>query len=268
MDTKDSTKKPRHSVQQIGTRYAIFDETAWTYTLCQPGTSKVQAEQQCGERNGTGRGRKKSETSTSLHRRFCEKGITPEEIDPIDDNYYVSLDEYRPTESVSRQAQHLIDTYRNWLPRMLRVWADEVALQCGYGGARRRSWHTFLVMKALESDVCDFACTPGVIDGLHFEVWPTRVSDWQGDIFIERRQVLAAHYLSSDAAHIKAGYFGVSERPYQRQVEAAHQWLARRWVTTTALLRSRSSAPAPSAATPPSQLVIDCLTAGISTIWK
>jgi hypothetical protein len=100
-------------------------------------------------------------------------------------------------------------------------------------------------------------------------VWPTNACDWDAGKLAERRQVLAAHYLSADAAHIKASYFGVSERTYQRQVEAAHRWLARRWVTTTASFGSRSSARRHRpAAAPPPQLLIDCLTAGISTTWK
>jgi hypothetical protein len=233
MASKKHTTNPlRFRVERIGDRFVIFDAQTWTYTQCQPGTSGSQADQECAARNGTGR-QKTSESP--VHQQFRDKfrgpGVTSEDLAE-----YSGLRprEQRPPglDTLTPKARQLLDNAKTWLPPMLRAWANEVATQCGYGGARRRTWHTYLVAKAIRKEATTFTFTDSAIEGLHYDVWPTPPDSWEcrGDIEIEQRTALVVHYLSPDPDRIKAAYFGVSERTYQRLLDSARQMLALHYV--------------------------------------
>ncbi len=227
MASKKHTTKPlRFRVERIGDRFVIFDAETWTYAQCQPGTSRFQADQECAARNGSGRPKA---SESPVHQQFRDKfqgpGVTSQDLAE-----YSGL---RPREqrspgldTLTPKARQLLDNAKNWLPPMLRAWANEVARQCGYGGARRRIWHTYLVVKAIRKEATTIAFTDGAIEGLHYDVWPTLPDSGEWGVEIEQRKALAVHYLSRDSDRIKAAYFGISESAYRRQLNSAHRALA------------------------------------------
>jgi hypothetical protein len=231
MASKNTTTNPRRfRVETIDARFVIFDSANWTYTLCPPGASRIHAEQQCAVRNGTNR-QKASESP--IHQQFRDKfrgkGVTSQDLAEYFGGVLPEERSLAPLDALTPKARRLFDNAKKWLPPMLRAWANEVATQCGYGGPRRRTWHTYLVVKAIRKEANAFAFTQGAIERLHFEVWPTDSRDCPDDI--EQRKVLAVHYLSADPDRIKAPYFGVSERTYQRSLDSAHRTLALGYVS-------------------------------------
>jgi hypothetical protein len=242
---------PRFRVERIGDQFVILDSVAVKYDLF---ASRLEAEQVCAARNGTAPGRKSTEPTIS--RQFREKGVTVEEIDAFYDAcdradaprlwemrrsagaVFHSVDgcEYRvrvrgETEAPPRPAPvagKSVEVYKNWLPPLLRDWAEQIATHFGYGGTKRGSWRTYRVINAIRADGWDnFAFENAASSELHCEVWQPYAPLTQAQI--ELRRVLAVHYLAADPDHIKARYFGVSERTYRRQVDAAHRSLALRF---------------------------------------
>jgi hypothetical protein len=231
---KFNTDPKRFRVERIDGCFAIFDTTEWKYTLCSRGTSRFEAEQECVARNGDNRPKA---SESSAHQTFRDKfhsqgkGVTSEDIEEYfgDSPKECSLGLNPQT----LQAQRLMANIKTWLPPILKAWANEVTEQLGYGGTMRNSWYTYLVVKAIRQEGHGrFTFTSDAIANLHYEVWPT--FDWGlENLDSEARSTLCVHYLSADPAHIKAAYFGLSEREYYRQVGAAHQGLARSWLIGT-----------------------------------
>jgi hypothetical protein len=221
----------RFRVEWIGTRFAIFDSRECSYRVCAPGTSRLDADKQCAELNTPTR--KHAPEPPSLEREFEESGgITRERLELELDETGLPPEFFKSV--VTPREQQLIDSYKTWLVPMLRTWADAVALQCGYGPTRRRSWYTYLIVKLIEADSFRFeraAKADDLIERLHWMFWPSNFMReyFDTDDTFELRMVLAVHYLSPDAAPVKAAYFGMSERTYLRYVDAAHRMIAGRW---------------------------------------
>lgn len=219
---------PFRLISGIGKGFVIVETDPLGIEELPEGTTQAEAQKLCDLRNGI----RPSAEPPSLHRRFVDNGVTPEDIDSFAD------DTGRNTEWESGaslplstpRAQKVIDNHRKWLPLLLREWAGEVATQCGFGGAKRAAWHTYLVFKAIRAEPYTFAFTRAEIDDLHYRVWPVPADPSVGDKEIETRTALAIFYLSADAVRIKAAYVGASERTYHRQIIAAHRWLAHHWV--------------------------------------
>jgi hypothetical protein len=221
----------RFRVERIDSRFEIFDTVDCTYSLCEPGTSRPDADEQCARLNGVSR---KNTDEDSLHRQFTKGGVTPERLQLESDD--TGRPSYQPV--VTPREQQLIDSYKTWLPPLLEAWADEVARQCG--PARRSSWFTHLILKMLKTDElqlkvrgdwwADDAKAYEDIERMQSILWPHPQQDFDTDEILELREMLIVHYLSPDSDPVKAGNFGISERTYRRQLDAAHRLVAYRWI--------------------------------------
>jgi hypothetical protein len=262
MALKNPTTNPRRfRVERVYARFAIVDTATLAPTLCPPGTSLFEAEQQCAARNGTGAVRKSPEP-TSLIRQFQNKGVTAEDIDASHEAYdrvdedslwpsyfapVLSVDggayrvrvrgenEAPPRRPVvGKQRRQLVDAYKKWMPDLLRDWADGVAAQCGYGGDRRAQWSTWAILNLIRTDTIRELAPEAdpAIRGLHFFVTPSTYFEPDSSENLQRREVLAMHYLSAaDPARIKAAFLGMSKATYLKYLDAGHRLVARRWLS-------------------------------------
>jgi hypothetical protein len=229
----------RFSLERIGPRFAIFDATTWTYTLCPPATSRSQAEQQCAAANGTS-STKRPREPLSIEHRFRKRGesVTFAELDEIDrlfrasrttdpgrldPDVYGKLRERREL-AADRRVQQAVAKYRQRLSRSLSRWAEEVAAHFGYGAPNRDSWSVDCIERSIEAEEFGIPFRSKVTMALHFEVWP------RFDTHTELRRTLALHYLWTDPSHAKAAYWGIGRSTYLEHLAAAHRWLALRWL--------------------------------------
>ena len=131
----------------------------------------------------------------------------------------------RAAEAASKR--EAAQSYRDWLPAMLRAWADEIALK---HGADRRSWRTPLVHKMLDADtflnafgnekdeITIYVCPSDATRHLYTEY---------GDGVIEACELLSVHYLAgADTVEVKAGHFGLRPSAYWERLRAAHRMIA------------------------------------------
>lgn len=240
MDIKNHTPKLRRfRVSSIGDRWTIFDTHNVHTKLCPKGTTRLEAEKACAQLNdGIDNAKAVPAGKLPVTREFQQAGITRERLFKIDEWDREKEDIIDPL------APHRVATWKTWLPPILRAWSDEVATQCSHGGAKRGTWPIYKIFEVLRTadlatDLDAFKFTDDfVLRNLHEALWPTFDWRWRVDFDIteeeiEHRKVLCIHYLSRDSDRIKSAYFGVSERTYQRQVTAAHNWFAAQsWLRT------------------------------------
>ena len=199
MARSNPTPNPRFRVERMGAVFLLLDYVDIKYEIFY---SRIDADRECVRRNGAVPKRSPglsidAETGRERALEWCEP-LTPHE-------------------------QRLVDNFRSWLPASLRAWALEAAAQLGYGGARRKSWPTYKIMKILEAPIELFKFSAESLWDLHYTIWPSYPSAEEPEF----GKLLAIHYLSPDTDIIKGAYFGFSRRQYQREVDAAHRWLAR-----------------------------------------
>jgi hypothetical protein len=137
-----------------------------------------------------------------------------------------------PNGSQRERVQKLVDAYKTWLPALLETWADEVILQCECAAT---AWPTYRIMRLIDANTFVFRSKNDHIAALHRLVFPSRLSRYYSFYFydaelFELRKLVSVHYLSGDPAHIKAAYFGLSKRHYLRLLNAAHRFIAARWI--------------------------------------
>lgn len=209
---KHTTNPPRYRVEKIGSRFALVDWRSGDLKYCPAGTTRTQADRECASLNDTG-ALKTPRDLPSLERRFRKRGdiITFEEIDeldrrsramrhpiagPLDPDIYGHLRANRLLMEQQKRRE-LIAAVAAWLPGSLKAWGAKVAANHGYGGENRKDWPTGETL----------AIVGGAIE-----------------------DVLVAHFVSAEPAHIKAKYFGIEKRAYLDRVKAAIQRLACRLV--------------------------------------
>jgi hypothetical protein len=215
MASHNSTaNSPRFRVMRddIGKRFVVVDTVAIEiYEF----NTKLAADQDCARRNGT--------LKKSRGRRVYD-AKTDRDIDP-DTGRQFDADTGREIDPpLKPREQRLVDTCQAWLPPILRTWSGEVAAQCGYGGARRKSWPTYRIMRTLDAPAERFKFSADTLSDVHFTIWETYCEE------AEMGRLLAVHYLSPDPDIIKGAHFGLSRRQYQREVDTAYRWLARQFV--------------------------------------
>lgn len=223
---KTTTPVLRFRVERIGHDFVIVDSRDLKFIEFEPGTTRAEAEKQCDARNGVAQAKtSESPVHQKLREKFRTTGIRLDELGGG------PRDRWLCQGNLTARAQRLLDNQKSWLPPMLREWANEVASQCGYGGARRRSWRTLLVMEVIQTEGMAFNFARGsTVASFHFAVWPSLPHSWEPESEIELREILCTHYLSADPAQIKAAHFEISEREYYRRLTSAHRGLARSWV--------------------------------------
>jgi hypothetical protein len=225
-----AASKPRFWIERLGTKFIVLESGSLKFDEFD---TRREAEGACSARNG-------AKPKTELHvlqEKFREFGVTPDRIGEYDQllssrhgdpEIYGKLQD-RADQARIKRIHRLVTAYPQWLPQLLRSWADEIARQCG---EKRDSWPTYRIFNAIRSDGECFAFkSSSAIAGVHSEIWPS----WKEDYLYPRentdgRAILVLHYLSPDPAHIKANYWGVSKRTYLEHVAAAHRWLALRLV--------------------------------------
>ena len=214
MDTKKHTPKPRRfRVERLDTGYGILDTEIVRVRLYSPFWTRVQAEQQCVKYNAT----------RYRPLEHCDGAGVDAQIQA---RHTRVVQEWFERHRLPLDGAGDFGAYRTWLPQMLRAWSNTIAAQCGYGGTKRSSLHTYIAIKILDRELDTFAFAPGPSKVLHWSVWPIfRMWD-VSPIELELRKSLAVHYLSADPDHVKAGYFGLKERAYQNRVAAAHRMVA------------------------------------------
>jgi hypothetical protein len=206
------TNPPGYRVETIGSRFALVDWKSGDIKYCPAGTTRTQADRECASINDTG-ALKTPRDPPSLERRFRKRGdlITFEEIDeldrrsramrhpingPLDPDIYGHLRTSRMLMEQQKKRE-LIAAVAARLPGSLKAWGAKVAADHGYGGEKRKDCPTEEML----------AIVGGVIE-----------------------DVLVAHFVSAEPAHIKAKYFGIEKRAYLDRVKAAIQRLACRLV--------------------------------------
>jgi hypothetical protein len=241
----NTPQRLRHYIERMRDKYVVVDSKEIKFEEC---ATREEAEKLCNLRNGI----RLSTEPPSLERLAKERAVTPDDIDTYnevfrqinmggdDDVWFtpggdIGYSSAGWTETVTdiappptERQQKLIDDYKKWLPRMLAAWADMVAGQCGYG-AKRRAWDSFTVglLMATEPEPSFRFPSQDIVE-FHWRLWPTNY--YAGSHNRETAELLALHYLSGDPAHAKAKYFEVSERQFYLKLDAAHRWLARKWV--------------------------------------
>jgi hypothetical protein len=241
MASKKHTTNPRRfRVERGDSQFIILDTVDCKYTSCAPSTSRFQAEQQCAALNSgappTNRKRYPeygSRTWGLLHSAFFPVFLS------VDGGAYrirvrgESETPPRRAPVVGQEQDQLVDGYKNWLPTLLRDWADEVAAQCGFSGDRRTQWSTWAILNLIRADTPHHLAQADLsIRELHLLVMPSTYLEYDSSENLQRREVLAMHYLSAaEPAHIKAGFLGMSKATYLRYLDAGHRLVARRWLS-------------------------------------
>ena len=229
MATKHFIKKTpqfQFSVQNLGRQLVIFDAATLTYTECAAHITRAEAQKQCAVLNGTFR--RQTEEPT-IHERFRKTGITREDMGEFDaacvqaNSRLSQSDIVRP--ALDRRAQRALKDWQKWLPVLLKAWACEVRSNLELMGSKRRSWPATAVMRATR-DECSVRFTKPALQAIHGEVWP----DFHPTIGLEQSAILVVHYVSTEAAQIKAKFFQISERAYYRQLTDIHEALAKQLI--------------------------------------
>jgi hypothetical protein len=203
---------PRYSVERMGDQFVILDSVDFKF---EPFKSRAEAQRECDLCNGVSMAAGKSIEPAPIIRQVQETGVTPEQLD----SYGADCDRADTSGGLPpKRAQQLIERYREWLPQLLRAWANEVAEQCGYGGEKRSAWYSYLVINEINKSKRPLTFKTRLAASIQSGMWPTN------------NLLLPLHYLSPDAVRIKTSYFGLSESAYKRQLDLAHREFARRWV--------------------------------------
>jgi hypothetical protein len=122
-----------------------------------------------------------------------------------------------------------VAAYKQWLPPLLKAWAAHVATEKGFSGANE---YVYVVTEKLRDAAPSSDSAINAIDGaMRFHLYDAaKIMEDEYDADDEEEtklsEILAVHYLSPDAAEIKAKYFGMSKRAYWRKVDAAHRLVA------------------------------------------
>ncbi len=222
---KPTTNQPRFRVERMwrtaatpmrGDEFVILDSVALKYDLF---PSRLEAERECDARNGIIR-QKTSEPAELrvLQEKFKKVGISIEEACGFDQPRTKDIKAVRP----AREAQ-IVESCREWLPKLLSAMAVELAHQSGMEDTRR-SMATQAVIEAI-IDAADRK-------GFSFKTRRLRLLfdefkiDWAHPRDNDLGWVLLIHYASAEPARLKAAYWGISERDYFRKLDAAHRSLA------------------------------------------
>jgi hypothetical protein len=225
---KFNPKPPRYFLEASNTSFAIWDRSTLTYIPCPPGTTRTDAERMCARRN---RGAVAHRERHPMRRRRIQSMFTKSaDFVGVDGLYRIKVrgEPQRPTVS-KEQRRELVTSCRDWLPPMLKDWANVVATQMGFGD-RRAAWPAVSILTMLSGPFFFLTEVDKSVRELHFEVMPNNQFEPRSPEDNRQREALCLHYLSTATTAQKAGFLGVSKATYLRYVEAAHRLVAQRWI--------------------------------------
>jgi hypothetical protein len=229
--TFQHNRKFRHAsrfhLERNGDNFVIFDTVDPGFEILAPGTTSLQAEQRTAALNIEFDPLRSEPLNQDdrLDLDLIFSGVTPERLAQNDDPRDIGW-QYLP----SAQDKMLVARWRDWLPQLLDRWARDLIPQLGLH--RRWIYQSNLVMRSLERrDVYSFKFLDDDVGAIHFTVWPTTPHRPVDGDDLEMLQLLCLHYLSRDTTAIKAGFFGMHKKKYERQLSEAHALAANRWIS-------------------------------------
>lgn len=215
------SKPQRFRIERMGETFVVIDTVACKFSEF---ASRQDAELECEARNGTAKP-KTSEPAEilALREKFRKVGISCEEAEAFDQPRARDIKSERRSTGESQS----VENARKWLPRLLRAWARDLAIQSGMEDARRRSMRTDSIVDGIlvAAGRGAFSFRNRTIQSLGEKVR----MNWARPYGADAGWLLLIHYASADPARLKAEYWGLSERDYFRKIDAAHRWLARNY---------------------------------------
>lgn len=233
-----NTNQLRFRAERVYEGWAILDVQELRFEMLPAGTTREQAHQAAAARNATTtpRERDRPHDARILDQEFRTIGVTPERIKDHRRRGDGYADIYvHPVPPLSAADALRVARWTDWLPQLVRAWADVVRPQLRIGTGPRHQFllrSQFVIQEILNRAATDFRFADLLLEDFHFHIWPNVEMHDMADDEYEDRIMVSLHNLSTDSHAVKRAFFDseMTERTYQRTLATALAALAERVV--------------------------------------